>query len=99
MDIIKHIKTLRTLDDVKKEKPFTCRICGKSDKNVQLLCGGIVGYAHENCTKNLDRIIDVFLEYCVTADNGTVFLAEELIKAQKRVYERSESMTRGDNDG
>lgn len=75
---------------------FTCRICGKTDKKVQLLVGGVVGFAHDPCLKNLDIIIDVFLEYCVTADNGTVFLAEELIKAQKRVYERAESATKED---
>ena len=65
---------------------FTCRICGKKDKEVQLLVGGIVGYAHEDCTKNLDRIIDIFLEFVVTTDDGVIFLSEELIKAHKRIH-------------
>ena len=55
-----------------------------------------MGFAHEPCLKNVDRIIDVFLEYCVTVENGTIFLAEELIKAEKRVHERSEYATKHD---
>lgn len=68
---------------------FKCRICKKQDKDVKLLIGGIVGYAHEDCMKNLDRIIDLLFEYAVTAENGVMFLAEEVIKAQKRVDQRS----------
>ena len=68
---------------------FKCRICEKTDKDVKLWIGGVIGYAHEDCIKNLDKIIDVFLEYVVTTDGGTVYLAEELIKAQKRVYNRN----------
>jgi len=75
---------------------YTCRICGKTDKDVQLLVGGVVGYAHEKCLEPVDRIIDVFLEYIVTTPNGTVYLAQELIKAQKRVYEESESPSNAD---
>ena len=75
---------------------FTCRICEKADTDVELLLGGIVGYAHQECVKNLDKIIDVFLEFVVTTQNGTVYLAEELIKAQKRVYAKSESTNKED---
>ena len=72
---------------------YTCRICGKTDKDVQLLVGGVVGYAHEKCLGPVDKIIDVFLEYIVTIPDGTVYLAEELIKAQKRVNEKAESIS------
>lgn len=78
---------------------YTCRICGKTDKDVQLLMGGVVGYAHEKCLEPVDKIIDVFLEYIVTTPDGAIYLAEELIKAQKRVYEKSESMTNTDRKG
>ena len=67
---------------------YECKICGKKDKDVELLLGGIVGYAHKECVKHLDKIIDVFLEFVVTTQNGTVYLAEELIKAKKRVDQR-----------
>ena len=43
--------------------------------------------------KNLDKIIDVFLEYVVTTPDGVVYLAEELIKAEKRVNEKAESLS------
>ena len=64
---------------------YKCRICGKTDKKVEMLFGGIVGYAHQKCTINLDRIIEVYLEFIVTCDSGVVYLANELIEAQKRV--------------
>ena len=75
---------------------YKCRICGKTDDSVELLIGGIVGYAHSNCLKNVDRIVDVFLEFVVTTPNGTVYLAEEIIKAEKRVHENADSLTKGE---
>ena len=71
---------------------YECKICGKTDKTVELLLGGIVGYAHQECVKNLDKLIDIFLEFVVTTPDGAVYLAEELIKARDRVYQRSEGM-------
>ena len=68
------------------EHLFTCRICGKTDEDVEMFVGGIVGFAHGECINNLDKIIDIFTEYCVTAQSGIIFLAEELIKAEKRTH-------------
>jgi len=78
---------------------YKCRICGKTDENVELLIGGIVGYAHAKCLEHVDRIVDVFLEYVITAPNGTLYLAEELIKAYKRVHENTESISNTDKGG
>ena len=70
---------------------YKCRICGKTDDSVELLVGGIVGYAHANCLRHVDRIVDVFLEFVVTTPNGAVYLAEEIIKAEKRVHDKTET--------
>lgn len=67
-------------------KKFTCRVCEKTDEKVEMFVGGIVGFAHRDCIKNLDKIIDIFVEYCVTATDGIIFLSEELIKANKRIH-------------
>jgi len=67
-------------------KEFTCRVCEKTDKDVEMFVGGIVGFAHRDCIKNLDKIVDMFVEYCVTATDGIIFLSEELIKAHSRIH-------------
>lgn len=70
-----------------------CRICGKTDKKVEMLIGGMIGYSHEKCRKWFDRHIEIFLEFVVTLDSGAFYLGEELVKAHDRVYRGSEGKT------
>jgi hypothetical protein len=70
-------------------KNYTCRICGKTDKNVQMLVGGVIGYSHEKCRKYFGKHVDIYLEYVVTSEMGAIYLAEELIKARDRVYDKT----------
>ena len=50
---------LTVLDKRKKEDPFTCQICGKTDDKVDMFIGGFLGYAHEGCAELAEKTIDL----------------------------------------
>ena len=74
------------LDKLKEEKPFTCQLCGKTDKTVDMFIGGYLMYTHESCGEIAEKAVDLWLESLCTREYSMFLLADNLLKAHHRVH-------------
>ena len=68
-----------------KEKPHTCELCGETDKKVELFIGGPFRYLHQKCADIGDKAIKAHYRSLVTMQDGILYLANELIEAEKDI--------------
>jgi len=71
---------------MKREKPYTCELCGKTDNKVELFIGGPFLYLHQKCADIGDKAIKAHLKSLVSMEYGVVYLANELIEAEKELH-------------
>jgi len=77
--------------EMKHNKPYTCELCGKTDKTVELFIGGPFTYLHQKCADIGDKAITAHMERLVCMNQGLYYLANEIIRAHDEIHSSKES--------
>lgn len=66
------------------KKPWTCDLCGKTDDDVEMYCGGYAMFAHPKCGEIGNKTIELHLRRIAFSPSSLLFLVNEF----HRIYEK-----------
>lgn len=65
---------------MKVKKPYTCDLCGKTDNNVQMYCGGYSAFHHPECGIIGNKAIEKYLNRIAHSPRSLEFLVNTFHK-------------------
>ncbi|MHA1170094.1 MAG: hypothetical protein ACTSRU_19870 [Candidatus Hodarchaeales archaeon] len=68
------------------EKPWTCDLCGESDDDVEMYCGGYVTFAHPKCGEIGNKAIALYLRRIAFSPSSLLFLVNEFHEIYREQY-------------
>lgn len=69
------------------KKPWTCDLCGKTDDDVEMYCGGYAMFAHPKCGEIGNKTIELHLRRIAFHLHPYCFLLMSFIEFMKKSME------------